>query len=152
MLIRTHIALTLFFILLFISNVEHKIWFVIVALLATFIADIDSKYSTLGKYKIFRFLQFFVRHRTVFHSFTFLVLITMFFVLFFPVVALPLFLGYGSHLLLDGFSVRGIRAFYPLKKRASWKIKTGSRLETSVFVFLVLIDLLLVFYRVFSIF
>ncbi len=148
MLIRTHIAISLFFILLFISSVEHKISFVIIALLSTFIADIDSQYSVLGKHKIFRFLQFFVKHRTIFHSFTFLVLLSLFFVLFFPIVALPFFLGYGSHLLADSFTVQGIIAFYPFKKISSWKIKTSGKFETSVFLFFVLIDLLLFFIRI----
>lgn len=152
MLIKTHIAITLFFVLLLISVVENKILFVVVALLATFIADVDFQFSKLGKYKIARVLQFFVKHRGVIHSFTFLVLITLFFVLFLPVLALPFFLGYGAHLLADSFTIRGIRAFWPSKKVSSWKVKTGGKLETGIFVTFVLIDLLLFFIKISGLF
>ena len=152
MLIKTHLSITLFFVLLFISAVEQKILFVVVALAATFIADIDSQYSTLGRYKPFRFLQFFLKHRGFFHSLIFLFLVTMFFVLFLPVVALGFFVGYAAHLLADAFTIRGIRAFYPSKKTSSWKIKTGGRSEMALFVFFILIDLLLLFTKISSIF
>lgn len=148
MLIRTHLAITLFFILIFISSVEGKIVFAVVAFLATFIADVDSKHSTLGKRKIFRPLQFFVKHRTILHSFTFLILITAFFALFYPIIALGFFVGYGSHLLADSFTVRGIRAFYPSKKVTHGGLKTGSRAEIVVLAFFVFIDLFLLLYQI----
>ena len=145
MLIRTHLIITLFFILLLISSVNNKILFVIVAILATFLADIDTKHSTLGKKKIFRILQFFIRHRTVFHSFTFLILLTILFIVSIPVIALPFFLGYGSHLIADSFTMRGIRPFYPLKTLAYGKLRTGSRAETGVLVVFLILDVLLIF-------
>ena len=136
MLIRTHLSITLFFILLFISNVEHKLVFVLVALTATFIPDVDSRFSSLGKKKTFRLLQFFIKHRGVLHSFSFLILVTLFFVLFFPIITLGFFLGYGLHLLADSFTVTGIKPFYPYKKKSSGRIKTGGKPEISIFVFL----------------
>lgn len=141
MLIRTHLSITIFFILLFISRVEHQFVFVAVALISTFIPDIDSKFSALGKKKSLRILQFFIRHRGFFHSFSFLILITLFFVLFFPVVALPFFLGYGLHLFADSFTITGIRPFYPYKKKSSGKIRTGGKSETIVFLAFIVIDL-----------
>jgi len=45
--------------LLFISVVEYKFAFVLVALLATFIPDADSKFSTLGKEKFEGFAVFY---------------------------------------------------------------------------------------------
>lgn len=152
MLIKTHLAIIVFFILLLISSVENKLVFISVALIATFIPDVDSKFSKLGQRKIFRPLQFFVKHRGILHSFIFLILITSFFVLFLPVVAFPLFLGYGIHLLADSFSREGIKPFYPFKKTSSGRIKTGGKTETSIFVFFVLADLFLLLANVFSIF
>ena len=151
MLIKTHLAVTVFFILLFISNVENQITFAVVALLATFFADIDSQFSILGRYKIFRFFQFFVKHRTIIHTFLFLFLVTFFFVLFFPILALPFFLGYASHLMVDSFTVMGIKPFWPLKKVSSGIIRTGNKSETIVFVVFVLIDIFLIFSKIFSI-
>ena len=152
MLIKTHLAIIVFFILLLISSVEDKLVFISVALIATFIPDVDSKFSKLGQRKIFRPLQFFVKHRGILHSFIFLILITSFFVLFLPVVAFPLFLGYGIHLLVDSFSKEGIKPFYPFRKPSSGKLKTGGRTETSIFVFFILADLFLLVASVFSIF
>lgn len=148
MLIKTHVAITLFFALIFLSSVEYKISFVVVALLSTFLADVDSQFSLLGKYKPFRFLQFFVKHRTIFHSFSLLMLLTVFFVLFIPVLAFPFFLGYASHLIADSFTLRGIRPFYPFKTISSGKIKTGGKSETIVFVVFVLIDAFLILARI----
>lgn len=152
MLIRTHLAIIIFFILLLMSSVENKLVFIFVALIATFLPDIDSKFSKLGQRKIFRPLQFFVRHRGVLHSFIFLFLITLFFVLFLPVVAFPLFLGYGVHLLVDSFSKEGIKPFYPFKKNSSGGLKTGGRVETSIFVIFILADLFLLVFMLFSVF
>ncbi len=152
MLIRTHLLITVFFILLFISSVEYKLVFVLVALIATYIPDVDSKFSTIGKKKTFRILQFFIKHRGIFHSFTFLIVITLFFVLFFPIIALAFFLGYGLHLLADSFTIRGIKPFYPYKKKSSWKIRTGGKSETSIFLFFLIADFGLLIWRITSLF
>jgi len=146
MLARTHLLITLFFVLLFISNVEHKISFVVMALIATFIPDVDSKFSAIGKYKILRAFQFFVKHRDIIHSFSFLIFITLFFILFFPVIALPFFLGYGLHLFADSFTVTGIKPFYPFKKKSSWKIRTGGKTETIVFLCFLFFDFVLLMF------
>ena len=142
MLIRTHLAITLFFILLLLPVIDAKLVFVGVALLATFIPDIDSRFSTIGQKKIARLLQIFTKHRGMIHSFTFLLTITLVLVLFFPVVALGFFLGYASHLFADSFTKEGIAPFWPLKQRTSGFIRTGGYIETIFFVSLILIDIL----------
>ena len=50
MLLKTHVTITVFAILIFISAVEYKISFVCMALIATLIPDLDSSFSFLGKY------------------------------------------------------------------------------------------------------
>ena len=145
MLAKTHLAVSILAILLFIPIVTHPISFVIIALVATLIPDIDSGFSTFGKRPTFRPLQVFVKHRGLFHSFTFLLLITIFFVLFLPVVALPLFLAYSLHLLVDSFTIEGIRPFYPSKKGVSGKIRTGGKFETGFFAAFVIVDILMFF-------
>ena len=148
MLIKTHLSITLFFVLILISNVESKLVFVIVALIATFIPDIDSRFSTIGRRKIARVLQWFTKHRGITHSFTFLILITIFLVLFFPVISLGFFLGYGLHLFSDSFTKDGIRPFYPLKIKTSGSLRTGGRIETGVFVAFVIVDIVLFFVKI----
>ena len=143
MLIRTHLAIAIFFILLFLNSVEHQMVFVIVTLIATFIPDIDSRFSKLGRKKLARILQFFTKHRGIIHSFTFLILITLGFALFLPIVALPFFLGYSLHLLADSFTLDGIDPFYPWKKKTKGFITTGGKVEVMILVLFILGDLLL---------
>ena len=143
MLIRTHLTITLMAILFLIDKVEAQYTFVAVALIATFLPDIDTAYSKLGKEKIFRPLQVFVKHRGFIHSFSFLFLIVLAFVLFWPVGALGFFIGYSLHLFLDAFTVDGIKPFYPWGKTSSGKIRTGGKIEIVLFLIFVLIDLFL---------
>jgi inner membrane protein len=145
MLLRTHLAITIFGILALISLVEYKVVFVAAALVATLIPDIDSQNSTLGQKKFMKLFQIFTKHRGMIHSFTFCVLLTLFFALFVPIVALGFFLGYALHLLADSFSVEGITPFWPYKKKSSWKVSTGHKSETTVLVFFIIADLILFF-------
>ena len=150
MLIRTHLAITIFAILLLISNVEYKLVFVLVALIATFIPDIDSRYSSLGRKKINRILQFFTKHRGITHSFLFLIFLTLVFLYFVPIIALGFFLGYGLHLFADSFTPDGITPFHPIyKKKSKGKVLTGSRLEIGLFVGFVISDVALVLTKLF---
>lgn len=147
MLVKTHFVITLFFVLLFIYSVQYKFAFVFVAFLACLIPDIDAGLSKFRTRKTLRISRFFIKHRGFIHSFTFLFIVTLFFVLFFSIVAFPFFLGYGLHLFVDSFTIQGIKPFYPLKKISSWKIKTGGKFELFIFVFFILIDLLLLVIR-----
>ena len=152
MLIRTHIAISVLAVFLLIGAVENKIIFFVAAIIATFIPDIDSNVSSIGRIKILRPIQFFLKHRGITHSFTFLFLITLFLVLFFPIVALGFFVGYALHLFADSFTIEGIQFFYPLRKRVAGKIKTGGKIEMSIFIFFVLVNLLLLAFKLVSIY
>ncbi len=150
MLIKTHLTITLFFVLLLLPFVSHKIIFIVIALLATYIPDIDSSNSKLGKKIIFRPLQFFLKHRGFFHSFTFLFLITLIFAMFIPILALGFFLGYASHLFADSLTINGIIPFFPWKRKIAWKIRTGSRIERILFFVLLIVDILLIVRYIFA--
>lgn len=147
MLLRTHLAITVFGILVLINNVNNKIVFAVVALIATFIPDVDSRYSSIGRKRINRVLQFFTRHRGITHSLVFLILVTFGILLFSNVIALGFFLGYGLHLFSDSFTKDGIKPFYPFfpKLKSSGGISTGGRIEIIIFVLFVVLDLVLVF-------
>ncbi len=144
MLIKTHLAITGFFILLFISAVEHKAIFILTSILATYLPDVDSRFSTIGQKFLSRILQFFTKHRGVLHSFSFLFLVTLVLALFFPIISLGFFLGYSSHLIADSFTLDGIRPFYPLKKMSSGKISTGGIMDSSIFYSFIVVDLVLI--------
>jgi len=143
MLIRTHLAITLFLVLLLIENVSSPILFLVVAMFATYIPDIDSKNSRIGHHLFFRPIQWLSRHRGMIHSFSFLILVTFFIALILPGVALGFFVGYGSHLFVDSFTIEGIRPFYPSKKRSSGNVITGSLSETNILVVFLILDIIL---------
>mgnify|MGYP001565121463 CR=1 FL=1 len=143
MLLKTHLAIAILLVLIFLSSVEHKISFVLITFFAVILPDIDSGFSTIGNHKTLKPLQFFVRHRGLIHSFSFLFLITIFFALFFPILALGFFLGYGSHLFADMFTNDGIMPFYPWKRKSGGWIRTGGKTETMVFIFFVIADLII---------
>jgi len=144
MLLRTHLALTVLVLILFVPHVTSKLLFIFVVLVATALPDIDTGFSTLGKMKGFRFLQFFVKHRGMIHSFTFCILLSLLLAIFWPVVSLGFFLGYGAHLFMDSFTKEGIIPFWPYRKKSAWRLRTGSLLETSLFLFLLIIDIILI--------
>ena len=144
MLIKTHFVITIFGILLLISHVEHKIIFVVVALVSTFIPDIDSRYSVMGRKKLNRILQFFTKHRGIIHSFVFLIFVTLVLVFIFPIIALGFFVGYGLHLFADSFTVYGITPFYPFsKKKSKGFVVSGKKFEKFVFVSFLVFDIIL---------
>jgi len=119
--------------------IEQKFVFITTALIATLFPDLDLN------------LKFFVKHRGIFHSFIFLSLITFFFVLFLPVVAFPLFLGYGLHLFADSFTLMGIQPFYPFRGKSSGKIRTGGKVDLLLFLCFLIGDLCLLVWHFISI-
>jgi membrane-bound metal-dependent hydrolase YbcI (DUF457 family) len=150
MLLRTHIAIALLFIFLFLPNISHKLIFISVALIATLLPDLDTGFSTLGKHPVTGIIRFFVRHRGILHSFSFCVIISFLLAFFVPVLALPFFLGYGLHLFTDSFTIDGIRPFWPTKHLSKGLFKTGSLSETFVFIVLLIVDalaLIFILYR-----
>lgn len=148
MLIKTHIAITIFGILLLINVVEHKIVFVIVALLATFIPDIDSRFSVMGRKTLNRILQFFTRHRGITHSFVFLIVVTLIFVFILPAIALGFFIGYGLHLFADSFTSYGITPWHPFSaKKITGFIVSGKKFEKFVFICFIIFDIILLWMR-----
>ncbi len=148
MLLRTHFAISIFAILLLINSVEGKLLFVIATLIFTAIPDIDTPNSKWGRMKIFRPLQFFVKHRGLFHSFSFLILVSLFFLFLIPKLVLPFFLAYSLHLFADSFTKEGITLFYPFKKKLRGDVKSGGKVEVSIFLFFVIVDVVLFFIKI----
>lgn len=131
-------------IILFLNHVNDKLIFIGMVLFATVLPDLDSGFSSWGRHFIFRPLQFFVKHRGIIHSFTFGVLISIVLAIFWPVVSLGFFVGYSVHLICDSFTKEGIQPFWPLRARSKGFIATGGRIEDSIFVFLAILDAVLI--------
>lgn len=149
MLLRTHLVLTIFVALLFIEHVNNALLFIFVALAATLLPDIDTGFSAVGKYRGFRFMQLFVRHRGIIHSFTFCIFISVLLAFFIPKISLAFFLGYGLHLFADSFTKEGIMPFWPYRKQSTGPLRTGSLFETTMFVLFLLVDIVLAAFTLF---
>ena len=140
---KTHLAFGALLGLAFLPHVNNKWIFIPIVLFCSLLPDIDSMHSYLGKNLIFRPLQWFVKHRDFLHSFTFAIIIALIFAFYFPIIALPFFLGYSGHLFMDAITKEGIRPFWPLKEKIEWRIKTGGRTEEVLFYSFLLIGLIL---------
>ena len=125
MMLRTHLAIAILAILLFISHVKYQMFFILVTLIATLLPDIDCAYSTAGKSKFLRPLQFFIKHRSLIHSFTLAIVLSLIFAFIIPAIALPFFLGYSLHVFVDAFTKEGIMPFWQWKKESSGFVRTG---------------------------
>ena len=142
-MLKTHLAISSALMLFFLPHVAHKLVFVPVLLFATLLPDIDSMYSTLGHHWLFRPMQFFVRHRGLIHSLTICLILSLAFAFYIPVVALPFFLGYMSHLVGDSFTQEGVRFFWPFRELTSGRIRTGGVFEDGVFYSALLANIVL---------
>jgi len=146
MLLKTHLALSVFFILILWGSVTGRIAFTLIILLATLIPDMDSASSLINR-KIRPFdiiFNFLFKHRGALHSITFCIIFTIILALFSQKLALPFFLGYSIHLLADSFTITGIRAFWPSNKEIKWIIRTGGLTERITLYLLIVIDLFLI--------
>ena len=148
MMLRTHLAIAILAVLLFVSHVKYQMFFILVALIATLLPDIDCAYSTLGKSKILRPLQFFVKHRSLVHSFTIAIILSLIFAFIIPAIALPFFLGYSLHVFVDAFTKEGVMPFWPWKKTSFGFLKTGGRIESSIFMVFAVIDVIVFLIKV----
>lgn len=145
MLIKTHLAFAFIFIFLFFQQVSNRFIFISMIIIATILPDIDSASSSWGRHLIFRPLQFFVKHRGILHSLTTGIILSIVLAFFWPVTSLGFFVGYSAHLICDSFTREGIQPFWPLKSKSAGFIVSGGRIEESIFLSLIFIDVILFF-------
>ena len=136
MLTRTHLAISFLFVILLLDFVNEKVLgiFVIGVFIGTLIPDLDNKFSKVGRKKMFRPIQFFIKHREGFHSLLFLFLLTIVSFLIFNKVFYGFILGFSLHLLADCFTKRGLTVFYPLKIKIKGFVKSGGKIESLIFI------------------
>ena len=152
MMLRTHLSISVLFIILILPHVSNKLIFAFVVLVATLLPDIDTGYSTIGKFPGFKILQFFFRHRGVLHSLSFCIVASFVLAFFLPILAFPFFLGYFLHIFSDSFNIEGIKPFWPLARKSSGLLRTGSLLETNLFIIFLLADVFIFIFRYNTIF
>ena len=143
MLLKTHIAITLCFVLIFLNYFLNPLVFLLGSLIGTVLPDIDTRFSSVGKKKKYRALQYFLEHRGFLHSFVFLFLVFIILFYFFREFSLGFLLGFGLHLFADSLTKKGTFPFYPFKFRIRGVLKTGGIFEWIFFVFLLFVNLFL---------
>lgn len=146
---KTHLLIGLAFALLFLPNVNSKLIFFPIVLICSLLPDIDSPNSQYGNQWFLRPLQFVSKHRGMLHSLSFCILVSLAFAFILPILALPFFLGYSSHLLSDSFTKDGITPFWPWKKISEGIVRTGRKIEKGIFLVFLVLDVLL-FFRLFA--
>lgn len=141
---KTHVALASAVALALLPFVNYKLAFFPIVIFSTLLPDVDVAHSYLGHRWYFRPIQWFVKHRGLIHSFTFCFLISILLAFYFPIIALPFFVGYSLHLFGDSLTVEGIRPFWPTKKEILGKIRTNGAVEKVIFFICLAANFLLI--------
>lgn len=146
MLFRTHFVFSFFIFLISFREANDLFSFSLFFLFSILFVDVDSKESKMGKLLIFRFFQFFLKHRGIFHSLFFCVIFSFLFYVFVgESAAFGFFVGFSSHLILDCLTLEGIMLFWPFsRKRIRGFFKTDGFFEIILFLFFLLVDIILV--------
>ncbi|MBW3002991.1 metal-dependent hydrolase [Candidatus Woesearchaeota archaeon] len=138
MLAKTHLAFGFLFGLVLLPFVPgNKYIYFAIVLAASLLPDIDSPRSKASRKLglIGSVTRTFTKHRGIFHSLWIPLVfgaVLWYFVGHFYAVALVV--GYGSHLLIDGFTKAGINFLHPFSTlRLQGFVQTGSFLETCLF-------------------
>lgn len=117
--------------------------FFLAVLLGSVLPDADLASSSLGRWKIFWPLRALTRHRGFFHSVTACFAVSMALAFVLPLWSFGVFLGFAGHLVLDSFTVEGVRPFWPLRPGVRGVLRTGSLGEKGVQIGLVVLVVLL---------
>jgi len=129
--------------LFFLPRVVHVWTYVIVFIVAALLPNIDRFVSFRG-IKITGTTR--VRKRGLFHSFTFCFIITFLLAWFFPITAFPFFLAYGTHLIVDSWTVEGIKPFWPLRYVSKGSVRSGGAFENILFYCFVVADVVMLWF------
>ena len=146
---KTHLAFGLFMGLLYLNyaGVQNRFLFVLFVMLGSALPDIDTASSKLGSkiWPLSKLIEIFLGHRGIFHSIWLIILIPgIAYIYFSGIYGIALFIGYFSHVLMDGFTKKGVNFLNPfLELRLSGFIETGSLLEKIIFVVILLMDIFL---------
>jgi len=140
---KTHFVIGLFVALYLLPYVNYKIVFFPIVLIASFIPDLDTLIFPQKDYRILRVLKS-GPYKNFMHSYTFCILLSSVLAFFYPVLALPFFLGYSFHLFFDSLTVQGIAPFWPFKVKTKGFIAPGGMAEKSIMVVLGFLSVLMI--------
>lgn len=144
MLKRTHLVIGFFVTLYFLPYVNNKLIFFPVLMIASLIPDIDSLISPKKDYKILRAFKS-KSYKDFMHSYTLCIILSLLLAFFYPILALPFFIGYSFHLFFDSLTVPGTTPFWPLKIKSKGFIVPGGKTEKTITLILGFLSILLIF-------
>ena len=146
MMYRTHLAFAFLLGLLLLNfvNPSSIVLYFVLVLFGGLLPDIDEHHSKLGRKirPVSNILNFVFGHRTLFHSLFFGVVLFGVVGYFFGLtLALGLFIGYLSHLIIDGFTPSGINYLYPFSKlHLKGFVRTNSLGEHLVYLLIIVVS------------
>ncbi len=118
-------------------NLGNKYLFFVFLLVWALLPDIDTPNSKISsKIPVLpRILSIFSKHRGIFHSVFLALGFAAIVWIFNETYGLALFAGYLSHLLIDGFTKKGVNLLHPISQlRIAGPIKTGKIAELVLFI------------------
>lgn len=145
MLFWTHLIVGIFGILLFIHRYENWLGFLVLGIIGSVFLDIDSYNSKLGKKFLSRVFTSFTKHRGFIHSFFFVVLIYLILYYFFGSISTGFLIGGIIHLIIDSFTIQGVKLFFPFKYKFRSFVKSGGFFEIIIFLIFLILDVFLIF-------
>ncbi|PLW80913.1 hypothetical protein C0585_00380 [Candidatus Woesearchaeota archaeon] len=134
MLWKTHLAFA--FLLLIIGKIilelNMNLVIIFLVLIGSLFPDMDKKNSKLGRKA--KIIGFIFDHRGFFHTVWALIIFSIIIHEIVGELEGYIFaIAYGSHLILDAITKKGIEPFYPLKIKVKGNIKSGGFFEKVLF-------------------
>lgn len=144
MMFKTHLVFGFLIALLALKflEVSNKYFFIAMVLFASVIPDLDIRKSKVSRktWPFSRILNFLFKHRGFIHSIWPPILI--FLVFNKSILGFAFFIGYFSHLIIDGLTKEGIALFQPVFKiKLRGFIKTNSFFENVFFILILFLSI-----------
>lgn len=117
-------------------SIQNQVLFIFLFMIASLLPDIDQiKSKVAEKAKPIAWLvHFILGHRGLMHSIWVPIILYLLLFLIRIDVAIAVSFGYLSHLLIDCFTVSGVRLLWPIKKKLRGFVHTSSLIETIIFL------------------
>jgi len=141
---RIHILIGFFAAIFFLPDVNNKLVFFPVVMIASLIPDLGSLIAHKKDYKMLKPLKA-QSYKDFMHSYTLCIILSALLAFFYPLLALPFFIGYSFHLFFDSLTVTGTIPFWPLKIKSKGFIVPGGKTEKMITFILGFLSILLIF-------
>jgi len=141
---KIHLLIGFFAAIFFLPDVNNKLVFFPVVMIASLIPDLDSLIAPKKDYKILKPLKS-KSYKDFMHSYTLCIILSALLAFFYPILALPFFIGYSFHLFFDSLTVPGTTPFWPLKIKSKGFIVPGGKTEKIITFILGFLSILFIF-------